>query len=226
MKTKTLLSLLLLSAVCATPASANWFSNSKLNTMLNIGSAPSPTPEQLRAIGDSKYGAAPVRRGPTFQSETVVPPPPADIEEDAYDNGIYYEEEVVGSATVVAPTRTAYVAKSTKTAAVKPVVKKTTTARTAMPKATSLASMEGKPVFGGKGERLGYVLAVNQKARMIELQMPTGIAVAMPASLVVEKGNRLVASTMTKADTLAMAKSQTGRMTALNVTMKNYKTRA
>jgi hypothetical protein len=60
---------------------------------------------------------------------------------------------------------------------------------------------------------------------MIELQLPTGIAISMPASLVADKGNRLVAATMTKADTLAMAKSQTGRTTALNVTMKSYKTR-
>src|SRR5207253_1296571 len=38
-----------------TPASANWFSNPRTNTMLNVGSAPSPTPDQLRAIGDSAY---------------------------------------------------------------------------------------------------------------------------------------------------------------------------
>jgi len=44
---------LLLSAVCMTPAMANYFSNPHTNTMLNVGSAPAPTPIELRAIGDS-----------------------------------------------------------------------------------------------------------------------------------------------------------------------------
>jgi len=240
-KTKTILSLLLLSAVCATPASANFFSNSKWNTMLNVGSAPSPTPAQLRAIGDSSYANVPVRRGPTFQSQTVAPPT-VDVDEDAYDNGAYddedvvgsayengaYDEEVVGSVAVVTPTKSAYVTKSTKTvAAHTAITKKTITAKAAAPlKANSLAGMEGKPVFGVKGERLGHVLAVDQKSRKLELQLPTGIAISMPASLVVDKGNRVVAATMTKADTMAMAKSQTGRTTAMNVNIKNYKTRA
>jgi hypothetical protein len=43
----------LLAAVCVTPAAANYFANPRTGTMLNIGSAPSPTPEQLRNIGDS-----------------------------------------------------------------------------------------------------------------------------------------------------------------------------
>jgi hypothetical protein len=55
MKTaKTMMSLLLLSAVCVSPASANWFSNPRTGTMLNIGSAPNPTPADLRRIGDSQ----------------------------------------------------------------------------------------------------------------------------------------------------------------------------
>jgi hypothetical protein len=56
MKTaKTMMSLLLLSAVCVSPASANWFSNPRTGTMLNIGSAPNPTPADLRRIGDSQF---------------------------------------------------------------------------------------------------------------------------------------------------------------------------
>lgn len=48
--TKTILSLLLLSAVCVTPASANYFSNPRLGVNLNVGSAPNPKPSDLRAI--------------------------------------------------------------------------------------------------------------------------------------------------------------------------------
>jgi len=49
MKTRILLPVLLLSAVFVSPASANWFSNPSLGIDLNIGSAPSPTPDQVRA---------------------------------------------------------------------------------------------------------------------------------------------------------------------------------
>ena len=49
MKTRTLLSVLLLSAVFVSPASANWFSNPSMGIDLNIGSAPSPTPDQVRS---------------------------------------------------------------------------------------------------------------------------------------------------------------------------------
>jgi len=219
MKTTTLMSLLLLSAVCATPASANFFSNSRWNTMLNIGSAPSPTPAQLRAIGDSPYANVPVNRGPGLQSQNQVAAPPLveDTDEDVYSNGSY-DDEIVGSATTVTKQTS-----STKAVA----AKKATVAKSSAPvKTPSLASMEGKPVIGAKGERLGQVLAVNLQSRMIDVQLPTGIAVSMPATLVTDKGSRLVAPTMTKADTLAMAKTQTGRTIALNVTMKNYKTRA
>ena len=61
MKKTTMISLLLLSTVAVTPAFANWFANPRTNTMLNVGSAPSPTPEDLRKIGDSRYASnAPV----------------------------------------------------------------------------------------------------------------------------------------------------------------------
>jgi hypothetical protein len=43
-------SLLLLSAIFVTPASANWFSSQSSNTMFNIGSIRNPTPAELRAL--------------------------------------------------------------------------------------------------------------------------------------------------------------------------------
>ena len=48
MKTPIVLSVLLLSAVAITPATANWFSNPKEGILRNIGSAPNPTPEDVR----------------------------------------------------------------------------------------------------------------------------------------------------------------------------------
>ncbi len=48
MKRHMLLSVLLLSAVFVSPASANWFSNPDVNINLNLGSAPSPTPDDVR----------------------------------------------------------------------------------------------------------------------------------------------------------------------------------
>jgi len=49
-KKMTLTALLLLSAVMVTPASANWFSRPDLGVQLNVGSAPNPTPNDLRAL--------------------------------------------------------------------------------------------------------------------------------------------------------------------------------
>ena len=48
MKTRVLLSALLLSAAFVSPASANWFSNTVWNIQLNIGSAANPTPSDVR----------------------------------------------------------------------------------------------------------------------------------------------------------------------------------
>src|SRR5689334_1445305 len=48
MSTKVTLSILLLSAICATPTFANYFSNPYLNINANIGSAASPTPHDVR----------------------------------------------------------------------------------------------------------------------------------------------------------------------------------
>jgi hypothetical protein len=53
---KTIATALLSLMVCAAPASANYFFNSQWGTMLNVGSAPNPTPDQLRAIGDTDHG--------------------------------------------------------------------------------------------------------------------------------------------------------------------------
>jgi hypothetical protein len=48
MKTRFLLSVLLLSTAMAVPASANWFSNPQLGINRFVGSAPNPRPEDIR----------------------------------------------------------------------------------------------------------------------------------------------------------------------------------
>lgn len=54
MKTsKTMMSILAAAAIFVSPAYANWFSNPSTNTNLNIGSAPNPTPADLRASGSA-----------------------------------------------------------------------------------------------------------------------------------------------------------------------------
>jgi hypothetical protein len=48
MKTTMALSVLFISAASATPSLANYFHNPYTNLNLNIGSAPSPTPREVR----------------------------------------------------------------------------------------------------------------------------------------------------------------------------------
>jgi hypothetical protein len=48
MNSKLLLPLIFVSAAIITPACANWFSNPSLGINRNVGSAPSPTPDQVR----------------------------------------------------------------------------------------------------------------------------------------------------------------------------------
>lgn len=65
-------------------------------------------------------------------------------------------------------------------------------------------------------------LAVDQDPRMIELQTPKGIAFAVPASLLVEKGGRVIAPATSRADVMAMAKTQTGLTVAINIDRRHH----
>lgn len=49
MKAHIVPSLLALTLCAATPASANWFANPALGVNLHVGTAPSPTPEDVRS---------------------------------------------------------------------------------------------------------------------------------------------------------------------------------
>jgi hypothetical protein len=177
---KTIISLLLLSTVAVTPAFANWFSNPRTNTMLNVGSAPSPTPDDLRAIGDSPYAAnGPYIRAPRPLASDVAP---------AY---------VAPAPAYVAPARVAIVPRM------------------------KAVDVDYKTVIGVGGQQLGTVIAFDEMAQQAELQLSTGVAITMPASLIVSSNGHLMAPTVSHNDVLAMAKTQTGRIVATNITIRS-----
>ena len=62
MKMKILVPALLLSVAVVMPASANWFNNPDLGISRNVGSAPNPTPEDIRLM-----------RRPTISGENRTP---------------------------------------------------------------------------------------------------------------------------------------------------------
>jgi hypothetical protein len=181
MKKTTIMSLLLLSTLSVTPAFANYFANPRTNTMLNVGSAPSPTPQTLRAIGDSNYApSAPYYGEPARPLSSNASPAPFVAEPVAF-----------------------------------------------MPVRMKAIDVEYKHVFGVRGERLGTVIAFNEKTQQAELQLSTGVAISMPATLITESRNgRLMAATVSHNDVLAMAKTQTGRVVATNLRLGSRNTRA
>ena len=142
MKKMTLTTLLLLSAVMVTPASANWFSRPDIGVQLNVGSAPNPTPNDLRAL----YANYPGTR--------------------------YSQSDL-------------------------------------------LRSMSGKVVYGENGEELGYILSVDERARLVSVQLPTGIAIAVKTEMLINETHHVTAPTLSRDDVMAMAEAQTGRRFAL-----------
>lgn len=80
--------------------------------------------------------------------------------------------------------------------------------------------LEGRQVIGMNGHRLGYILAVNDHARMVELQTSKGIAVSMPESRLRLLGGEVFATNMTRKDLVAMERRQTGRTVATNIDLR------
>jgi hypothetical protein len=172
MKTaKTLTSLLFLSAMSIAPAHANWFSNPRTNMMMNIGSAPNPTPADLRGIGDSTR--------PVYSS--------------------------AGREGLVLSERVAYVDRDNSGAAMR----------------AKFDRMQGKMVFGAHGARLGTILTINTANRMADVQTPGGVAVSVPVGLLMEKGGRVTAPTISHSDMKAMAKTQTGHTVSINIDQRH-----
>jgi hypothetical protein len=71
MKFRMMLPLLLVSTVFVAPASANWFHNPYENINRNVGSAPNPTPQDLREMRLPIV----VKVGVPVQGYTVLEPP-------------------------------------------------------------------------------------------------------------------------------------------------------
>ena len=178
---KTMMAMLAAAAICTSPAYANWFSNPVTNTNLNIGSAPNPTPADLR------YGVSPI----PHSNEPA---------------------RLIGSA---------YVAPEGRTNFVQETVYETGPTVTHHMTDAQLTALEGKRVIGAHGAQLGYILAVDHKAGIAEVQTPSGIGVAVSTMVLAEKGNHIAAPTMSKMDMMAMAKSQTGRTVAMNIDLRH-----
>ena len=97
---KTITTALLSLMVCAAPASANYFFNSQWRTTLNVGSAPNPTPDQLRAIGDSNH------RGDVRRSDQPVSTGSASAAPTSFTVIPETAAVIPASTTVIIPART------------------------------------------------------------------------------------------------------------------------
>jgi hypothetical protein len=74
----------------------------------------------------------------------------------------------------------------------------------------ALRDMEGKEVGGKYNEYLGYILAVDERGKLAEMQIPTGVAVTLPTDLLIDEGNRVRAPTISRGDILNMIRKQGG----------------
>jgi hypothetical protein len=73
----------------------------------------------------------------------------------------------------------------------------------------ALAQLEGSPVTDSHGSHLGKIIRVDESARLAEVYMKdVGKSVAMPVDLLTPKGGFVQAMTVSKADALAMARTQ------------------
>ena len=121
---KAFLSLLLLSAVVATPASATWFSNPRLGINLNVGSAPNPKPADLQTIYAVEEKATvlpmvaeapPPAPLPAYVPEPTPPPPAAAVIPSQREFMVFFDfdksnltqeaREIVNAAVKVAKDR-------------------------------------------------------------------------------------------------------------------------
>ena len=80
--------------------------------------------------------------------------------------------------------------------------------------AGDMQRMEGKTVFGFRGEILGTVGATDIGQQLVQLHTPGGVSVAMPIVLLQDKGDRLYAPTTSGSQLEAMAIRQTGTTVA------------
>ena len=68
----------------------------------------------------------------------------------------------------------------------------------------ALSNMEGKEVRGKYNEYLGYILAVDERGKLAELQIPTGVALSLSTDLLVNENDHVRAPAISRGDILAM----------------------
>ena len=68
----------------------------------------------------------------------------------------------------------------------------------------ALRDMEGKEVGGKYNEYLGYILAVDERGKLAEMQIPTGVALVLSTDLLIDEGDRVRAPTISRGDILEM----------------------
>ena len=76
MNFKIMLPVLLLAAAAIEPATANWFANPTLGISRNVGSAPSPTPAQVRAEKQPPFVLRDQDTGSTVADASAKQPQP------------------------------------------------------------------------------------------------------------------------------------------------------
>jgi hypothetical protein len=80
----------------------------------------------------------------------------------------------------------------------------------------ALTDMEGKEVPGKYNEYLGHILAVDERGKLAELQIPTGVALPLPTDLLIDESDHVRAPTISRGDILAMIR-KTGEHPLLEV---------
>jgi hypothetical protein len=77
-----------------------------------------------------------------------------------------------------------------------------------------LRMMDGKDVFGANRVFLGTVIGVDLNRNLAELQLPTDVAISVDADRLVDRGDHVMAPSLTRGDTLAMSRAQNGNAAA------------
>jgi hypothetical protein len=86
----------------------------------------------------------------------------------------------------------------------------------------ALTDMEGKEVRGKYNEYLGYILAVDERGKLAEMQIPTGVALPLPTDLLINKSDHVRAPTISRGDILAMIR-KSGEHPLLEVKNERYR---
>lgn len=137
------------SSIFAMPVSANYFSNPKRNTAFMIGTVRSPTPEDLRRIGDSNYPPSYRATQPSRPAAPASAGTPRNIVPDEFDGiGSQFEDEdTTASLSVQKNSRVAGAKlKNAKNIASSKIAGKSSATAMVLPKPKPAIKLAGKPV--------------------------------------------------------------------------------